>query len=139
MEKGKVQTIDISNFLSKDKFEKIVGFVLKNGDRKTYCNIYNNSPHYKLEDFNIYLNPVEQKINIVQESLSGTISDYNSITIYDCNADGKFRYYYIRLADEQVFLDSYRYQNEEEFNFTKKAFLRIYYPKIEREIWIKEQ
>lgn len=38
---------DITNEVSVEKFKRIAAAILKNGDRKTYCNKYNNSPHFK--------------------------------------------------------------------------------------------
>jgi hypothetical protein len=82
-----VQHIDSTNMteitskIAADYFEKIVGFVIHVGDRQTYCNKYNHSPHLKCDTLNIYLNPTSQFVNWTAESLSEKISDYNEICI----------------------------------------------------------
>ena len=93
---------DISEILSKDDFEKIVQFVLDNGDRKTYCNMYNNNPHYKIDKFDIYLNPVSQLINFTKDRLSFLVHDYDEITIMDYNSS--YLYYFIKIFNERVWI-----------------------------------
>jgi hypothetical protein len=97
---------DLSGILSKNDFEEIAQFILDNGDRMTYCQMYNNNPHYALEDFHIYLNPVSQWINfwgkLWGHDLSCSVSDYNEIVIQDWNSP--HIYYDIALAYEEVYL-----------------------------------
>ncbi len=40
-----------------DNFQKIKRFLLQYGDRKTYCNRYNNNPHYVFPHVEVFLNP----------------------------------------------------------------------------------
>ncbi|MDR1614327.1 MAG: hypothetical protein LBS26_02030 [Campylobacteraceae bacterium] len=62
------QMKDMGRILTKNDFEKIAQFILDNGDRQTYSQKYNNNPHYSLEDFHIYLDPVSQTINRLKNS-----------------------------------------------------------------------
>jgi hypothetical protein len=115
---------DLSGILSKNDFEEIMQFILDKGDRMTYCQMYNNSPHYALEDFHIYLNPVSQWINLWGHDLSYAVSDYDEIVIQDWNTPQI--YYHIALAYESVHL---RYSDE----VAPKAYyalLKKYIPKL---------
>ena len=47
----------LSPALPGNNFSAIVRFVLKHGDRRTYCSGYNDNPHYRFADFDVYLNP----------------------------------------------------------------------------------
>ncbi|MDR1877072.1 MAG: hypothetical protein LBQ84_05560 [Flavobacteriaceae bacterium] len=99
---------DINSILDKQKFETIVQFILTNGDRETYCQMYNNSPHYEYEEgIDIYLDPINQRINFTEEHLSYNISDYNEIVIYDSEEVYGTRYFDIRLKNERVFIEYY--------------------------------
>jgi len=40
-----------------DLFDLIKTFVLTNGDKETYSNMYNNNPHYSFDGLEAYLNP----------------------------------------------------------------------------------
>lgn len=40
-------------------FATIRQFILREGDRKTYCNRYNDNPHLGIDELDIYLNPVK--------------------------------------------------------------------------------
>lgn len=44
----------------KQAFVDIRRYILKYGDLETYCNRFNRNPHLKIDDFNVYLNPVDQ-------------------------------------------------------------------------------
>jgi hypothetical protein len=119
------QMYDINNIINKNDFEKIVQFILNNGDRLTYCQMYNNNPHYSLEDFHIYLNPISQWINTGEDYLSYSVSDYDNITIQDWNSP--HRYYKITLLNEKVYI-----WNPDEFE--QKSYegelLKKYIPKL---------
>ncbi|MCL2067622.1 MAG: hypothetical protein FWG99_09175 [Treponema sp.] len=93
---------DISELLSKNDFEEIVQFILDNGDRRTYCNMYNNNPHYRIEDFSIYLNPISQFINFTRDNLSTLAGEYDEMVIMDQNST--YLYYYIKLSGERIWV-----------------------------------
>ena len=86
-EKMEKQYIDITKKISVKNFKAVVGVILLHGDRKTYCNKYNNSPYYKFKTFDIYLDPINQFINWSNDDLSKTSSDYDKIVIQDFDAD----------------------------------------------------
>ena len=111
--------------LTDKKFLDIIEFILKNGGRQTYCNMYNNSPYYRFAEFSIYLNPINQSINWTKDELSTKISDYHEVVIYDSNAD--VQYYHLRLNGNMVLLDSGKQKD-------KSVFLLQYLPKIEKEL-----
>jgi hypothetical protein len=95
---------DISQIVTESDFEKIAQFVLDNGNRIIYCQMYNDSPHYSLEDFHIYLDPISQSI---ESLLSGknslySVNYYNTIVIQDWNSPHV--YYRILLKDEKVYI-----------------------------------
>lgn len=132
--KMKRQFADLTEKVTVQKFNDIVTFILKNGDMQTYCNKYNNNPHYKLEGFDIYLNPIHQSINWSKAILSNNISDYHEITIRDYNVE--VQYYHLTLNDNKILLENYY---EKDFAFIKKAFLNIYFPKIKCELDIYQE
>jgi antitoxin component YwqK of YwqJK toxin-antitoxin module len=41
-------------------FARIQKFILDEGKRQTYCNMFNHNPYWKFADFNAYLNPPNQ-------------------------------------------------------------------------------
>jgi glycyl-tRNA synthetase alpha subunit len=115
---------DINGILSKNDFEEIVQFILNNGDGKIYCQMYNNNPHYALEDFHIYLDPVSQWINFRWDDLSYSVSDYNKIVIEDWNSP--HRYYDIILANERVYLtNSYEVAPKEYYELLEKYITKL--------------
>jgi len=90
---------DISDIVSKQTFEKIVQYILSNGDRMTYCNMYNNNPHYDLEGCDVFLNPLSQRLDHL---LSGSVSDYDTIVIKDWGS--RHTYYEIMLVEGRVYI-----------------------------------
>ena len=76
-----MSTLTIANFRA------IRSFVLKRGDRQTYCNMYNRNPHYAFSDFDVFFNPDVGQRNInCDPELSGfdelVIRDWNTEPIY---------------------------------------------------------
>ncbi len=67
-----------SDVLTPHNFLCIKEFVLAYGDRQTYCNMYNNNPHYQFEDFSVYLDPERGQFNI---NCDPNLSDFNEIVI----------------------------------------------------------
>jgi hypothetical protein len=84
---------EISNIISIDLFETIKIFILNNGDREGYSNMYNNNPHYTFYGFESYLNPEIGQANI---NCDTNKSDFNEIVIRDMNANPQ--YYYIHIV-----------------------------------------
>ena len=77
---SKKEFLDVTNKISPEKFIAIKNFILKYGDRRTYCNMYNQNPHYAFEGFDVYLSPAVGQQNINCDSSK---SDFNGITIHD--------------------------------------------------------
>lgn len=121
----------ITKEFSSTEFQTVAAFILKEGDRRFYCNKYNNSPHYKADSFDVYLNPTHQFINLTNENLSDKVSDYNTIVIHDAQSD--IQYYHVVLKDTMVFLECRDQMNKVTI---RKQFLDKYLPKIKN---IKEK
>ena len=92
----------ISEYFSKSDFKETVRFILENGDRQTYCNMYNNNPHYAVNDIQIYLNPISQRINFYEEDLSYSVQDYDEITFDDWGPIPK--YFRIQLYEDEAWI-----------------------------------
>lgn len=120
--------LNITESLSVDKFTNIVSYILKNGDRTFYCNRYNNSPHYKVDSFDVYLNPISQFTNWSADKLLNEVSDYNTIVIQDFKAD--IIYYHIMLNDNSVVLVCDDEKKKKEI--VLKTFFIKYLPAIEK-------
>lgn len=86
---------DISDLISMMEFEQIKNFVLKNGNRQFYRNIDSNNPHYKFEDFDVFL-----AADIGQKNINNDpdISDFNDLTIRTMNFS--IRYYKLIIVRE---------------------------------------
>ena len=119
------QYVDITKEFSAKEFETIVAFVLKKGDRRFYCNRFNNSPHYKVDSFAVYLDPINQFINVTNENLSDKTSDYTTIVIHDAQSD--IQYYRIQLKEDLVLL---AYRDHKNKALIQEQFLNNYLPKI---------
>jgi hypothetical protein len=127
------QMYDISNILNKNDFEKIIQFVLTSGDRATYCNMYNNNPHYPHEEFHIYLNPISRRINFLKENLSYNVSDYNSIVIQDWKSI--HTYYHLLLQNDKVYIHNIYHADPESY---KNELIKKYIPVLESLIGIEK-
>jgi len=96
--------LDITHLINYNDFESIKTYILSNGDRQTYCNMYNNNPHYSFTGFETYLNPEIGQLNINCEP---EISDFNEIVIRDQSSDPQYFYLHIvrsgDLKNEQIF------------------------------------
>jgi len=82
--------MDITHLLPAQDFERIKNHILSKGERETYCNKYNNNPHYRFNTFDAFLNPEIGQQNI---NCDTTLSDFNEIVIRDRNAEPQ--YYHI--------------------------------------------
>ena len=47
--------------LTSENFARIRQFILDQGRRATYCNMYNNNPYFPFTGFAMYLNPTDQR------------------------------------------------------------------------------
>ena len=56
------QQVDV--VLTAAAFNQIKDHILADGDRQTYCNMFNNNPHVTLGNMDIYLNPDTGQQNI---------------------------------------------------------------------------
>lgn len=82
-------------------FNKIIKYILRNGDKETYCNMYNDNPHYTFQFFDVYLNPESQR-NINCEP---NLSEFDEIVIRDTNS--KKIYYSVQSKTiNSIFHDS---------------------------------
>lgn len=95
--------IDINEALNFYDFEQMRSFILKNGDRQTYCPNYTDNPHYvmKSENLEIYMNPT------TVGELKPKDLDYK--VMYIISRDNKLPFnYYVYLTDRRdVFLYDY--------------------------------
>ncbi len=113
---------DITKNLSVQEFETIKSFILENGDRQTYCNMYNNNPHYSFEGFEAYLNPETGQGNI---NCDPEISDFNEIVIRDQDADPQ--YYHILIVRQGDLENKEIFFNVPEGMKEEKVYLLKYY------------
>jgi len=120
--------VDITETVSVEKFKTIASVILKEGNRTFYCNRYNNSPHYKVDSFDVYLNPISQFTNWSADKLSNEVSDYNTIVIQDFKAD--IIYYHIMLHDNSVVLVCDDEKKNKEI--VQETFFKNYLPAIEK-------
>ncbi len=74
--------IKITNAFSVADFEKVKGFILKKGNRKTYRNFDNQNPYYNFESFETYLGADIGQQNINNDP---NLSDFNELTLNDQN------------------------------------------------------
>ncbi len=86
-----INFIPVSDLITAAEFSRIIAFILEKGDRKFYCNRFNNNPHFRLSQCDVYLNPSDMR-NIECDS---TISDFNEIVFY--NSSAVHQYYYLRI------------------------------------------
>jgi len=110
---------NISDILSRSDFKEIVRFVLTNGDRKTYFNMYSNNPHYMIGVTHIYLNPVSQWINACKDELSMSVDDYNEI--YVENRASLYWPYRIVLFEGEVWIADFSKKNTEKYENTIRS------------------
>ena len=63
-----------------EEFRRIRDFVLAQGDRMTWCNMYNDNPHYAFYGFDVFLNPDLGQRNI---NCDPAISGFDTLVIRD--------------------------------------------------------
>jgi hypothetical protein len=76
---SKPNPIDITDILSYKQFEQIKEFILTKGDTQTYCNMYSNNPHYRINNIELYLNPGFQSLIKDTEKKDLEIIDLHSL------------------------------------------------------------
>lgn len=74
---------DITSSFSIQEFENIKNYILTNGDRETYCQMYGDNPHYKFNDFEAYLNPSTGQKNV---KCDPHLSDFNELILRDIDS-----------------------------------------------------
>ena len=70
--------------LSDANFQLIKNFMLKHGDQRTYCNMYNDNPHYRFDGFDAYLDPEIGQRNI---NCDPKLSDFDVLVVRDEETD----------------------------------------------------
>jgi hypothetical protein len=73
--------------LTPANFELIKRFVLRKGDRQTYCSMYNQNPHFRFEGFDVYLNPDVGQQNI---NCDPALSDFDELVVHDERVPGEY-------------------------------------------------
>ena len=81
---------------TKDNLDTIKAFILQQGLRDTYCNMYNNNPTYQTTNYAFYLNPDSGQANI---NCDPAKSDFNNLTIRSIQS-GRNQYRSIEFAKE---------------------------------------
>ncbi|MCF8358391.1 MAG: hypothetical protein K9H26_06505 [Prolixibacteraceae bacterium] len=87
--------IELTDNFSFQEFESVQEFVFENGDRQTYCNLYNDNPHFSFNGFEVYLDPETGQENM---NCDPEISDFNQIVIVDL--DVSLQYYRLLIVRE---------------------------------------
>lgn len=113
--------LDITYMMNYNDFENIKTYILLNGDRETFCNMYNDNPHYSFEGFEAYLNPEIGQLNI---NCDPELSDFNEIVIRDQNSDPQyFHLLIVRNGD----LENEQIARKESNMIEGKVYLLKYY------------
>jgi hypothetical protein len=108
---GSHKTLTVANFT------RIRQFILRQGQRQTYCQKYNNNPHWAFNGFNAYLNPPDQR-NIRCEIGK---SDFPWLVFQTTMPHQKIRYWHVKLTEA-----------------TKTILIQQLYAKVNREKILKE-
>jgi len=89
---------DDEKTLTRDTLVRIKQFILKNGQKETYCNMYNGNPAYHTKNFRFYLNPDSGPANI---NCDPAKSDFNNLTIRSV-AGGKNQYRTVDFVNQHA-------------------------------------
>lgn len=84
-------TQETDEVLTAAAFNQIKDHILAQGDRQTYCNMFNNNPHIALGDMDIYLNPDTGQQNI---NCDLALSGFNQMVI---RTREPWKYYRVQL------------------------------------------
>ena len=83
--------------LTPTNFEVIRQFVLREGDRQTYCNKYNHNPHLRgLTGFDVFLDPADGQKNI---NCDPELGEFDTMVIVDSRGVGHIR---VRLDEDRL-------------------------------------
>lgn len=95
--------IKINDILNFYDFEQIRSFIIKNGDKKTYCPNYKDNPHYEMKDesLEIYMNPA------VSGDYKPKDLDYTIMYIVSNINQTPFNYYLYLTDQRDVYLYDY--------------------------------
>ena len=67
-----------TKYINPTVFKQIKNYILVHGDKRTYCNMYNNNPHTNLANVDIFLDPDTGPQNI---NCDLKLSDFNHMVI----------------------------------------------------------
>jgi hypothetical protein len=84
------------NYITVNNFQIIKNFILKKGNRFTYCSKYNKNPYYRFKALDVFLNPEPGgPYNHPQWNLNcdPALSDFDEILI----RDSEMNYYHFKL------------------------------------------
>ncbi len=71
--------------LTATNFAVIRQFILRDGDRQTYCNMYNHNPHLAGLGFDVFLDPADGQKNI---NCDPELGEFDTIVISDPRGNG---------------------------------------------------
>ena len=95
-----------NSVVTMDNFLRIKEFVLAGGQRRTYCNMYNNNPFYGFEGLTVFLHPDGGQENI---NCDLNLSDFNHIVFNTSNPGYSYWHVYIDPDDRDVLVLSKAY------------------------------
>ena len=76
--------------VNRENLTRIKQFILAQGKRETYCNMYNNNPAHETQNYHFYLNPDSEQANINCETNK---SDFQTMVIRVSALAGKKNQY----------------------------------------------
>ena len=79
-----LRSLSLTLKMTTDQFQTIKEYILKKGDRQTYCNMYNHNPHLVFGTYHAYLHPSVGQSNI---NCDPEKSDFNELVIQDWSSD----------------------------------------------------
>lgn len=105
-----------SFILTRANFIIIRDFILNNGTRKTYSNMYNNNPYYQFSDeLEAFLNPSSQKYI----DCDAPAWEFMEL-VFRTSTDGPFKYYHIRLGSSSLIIrDGKESESDLEYCFSE--------------------
>jgi hypothetical protein len=95
--------------LTLENFNKIKAYILQHGDRKTYCNMLNNNPHFQFPGFDAYLHPEGGQKNI---NCDPRLSDFNQLVFYNRNRDTEELYFQVVVKPDKTGLLPVKHQKQ---------------------------
>jgi hypothetical protein len=91
----------MADVLTVEAFQRIKQMILRDGDRRTYCNMYNRNPHIEVDGFHAYLNPLGGQRNI---NCDPERSDFDELVIQDQRTST--RYFRARVEGDCLAFDA---------------------------------